>query len=72
MLASTFGQTRSSVLKPDNSHLSDGPLIILSLQLLLMVKTGRKLKLSFQCQKIVHIPVEVPVEQSISSTLEEE
>ena len=40
MLVSTFGQTRSSVLKPDNSHLSDGPLIILSLQLLLMgIKT---------------------------------
>ena len=36
MLVSTFGQTRSSVLKPDNSHMSDGPLIIMSLQLLLM------------------------------------
>ena len=36
MLASTFGQPRYYVLKPDNSHLSDGPLIILSLQSLLM------------------------------------
>ena len=39
MLASTFGQTRSSVQKPDNSHLSDGPLILLSLLLLLMGNT---------------------------------
>ena len=36
IVASSFGQTRPSVLKPDNSHFSDGPLIILSLQLLLM------------------------------------
>ena len=36
MLASSFGQTLPSVLKPENSHLSDVPLIILSLQLLLM------------------------------------
>ena len=33
-LASSFGQTLPSVLKPENSHLSDGPLIIRSLQLL--------------------------------------
>ena len=31
ILASSFGQTRPSVLKPDNFHLSDGPLIIMSL-----------------------------------------
>ena len=36
ILASSFGQTLPSVLKPENSHLSDGPLIILSLQLRLM------------------------------------
>ena len=36
ILASSFGQTLPSVLKPENSHLSDVPLIILSLQLLLM------------------------------------
>ena len=36
ILASSFGQTRPSVPKPDNSHFSDGPLIILSLQLLLI------------------------------------
>ena len=36
ILASSFGQTLHSVLKPENSHLSDVPLIILSLQLLLM------------------------------------
>ena len=35
IVASSFGQTRP-VPKPDNSHLSDGPLIILSLQSLLM------------------------------------
>ena len=27
ILASSFGQTLPSVLKPENSHLSDGPLI---------------------------------------------
>ena len=37
ILASSFGQTRPSVLKPDDSHLSDGPLIIMSLQLLLTI-----------------------------------
>ena len=31
IFASSFGQTKPSVLKLDNSHLSDGPLIILSL-----------------------------------------
>ena len=36
ILASSFGQTRPSVAKPDNSNFSDGPLIILSLQLLLI------------------------------------
>ena len=36
ILASSFGQTLPSVLKAENSHLSDGPLIILSLHLLLM------------------------------------
>ena len=36
ILASSFGQTRPSVPKPDNSNFSDGPLIILSLQLLLI------------------------------------
>ena len=36
ILASSFGQTLPSVLKPENSHLSDVPLIILNLQLLLM------------------------------------
>ena len=36
ILSSSFGQTRPSILRPNNSHLSDGPLIILSLQLLLM------------------------------------
>ena len=36
ILASSFGQTLPSVLKPENSHLSDGPLVIWSLQLLLL------------------------------------
>ena len=36
ILASSFDQTRHSVPKPENSHFSDGPLIILSLQLLLI------------------------------------
>ena len=36
MLASSFGQTLPSVLKPENSHLSDGPLVIWSLQLLVL------------------------------------
>ena len=36
ILASSFGQTIPSAPKPDNSHFSDGPLIILSLQLLLI------------------------------------
>ena len=35
IVASSFGQTRP-VRKPDNSHFSDGPLIMLSPQLLLM------------------------------------
>ena len=36
ILASSFGQTLPSVLKPENSHLSDGPLVIWSLQLLVL------------------------------------
>ena len=36
ILASSFGQTLRSVLKPENSHLSDGPLVIWSLQLLVL------------------------------------
>ena len=40
IVASSFDQTRPSVLKPDNSHFSDGPLIMLSLQLLLMSITN--------------------------------
>ena len=34
---SSFGQTRHSVPKPDNSHLSDGSLIIMRLQLALQI-----------------------------------
>ena len=34
ILASSFGQTLPSVLKPENSHLSDVPLIIRNLYLL--------------------------------------
>ena len=36
ILASSFGQTLPSVLKPENYHLSDGPLVIWSLQLLVL------------------------------------
>ena len=36
IVASSFGQTRPYVRKPENSHFSDGPLIMLSPQLLLM------------------------------------
>ena len=36
ILASSFGQTLPSVLKPENYNLSDGPLKIWSLQLLLL------------------------------------
>ena len=36
IVASSFGQTRHYVRKPDNSHFSEGPLIMLSPQLLLM------------------------------------
>ena len=36
ILTSSFGETIPSAPKPDNSHFSDGPLIILSLQLLLI------------------------------------
>ena len=36
ILASSFGQTLPSVLKAENSHLSDGPLVIWSIQLLVL------------------------------------
>ena len=36
IVASSFSQTRPYVRKPENSHFSDGPLIMLSPQLFLM------------------------------------